>query len=71
MWFEEVKKNPFVVLGVHIFSGVAPCAVFVPPARNEKKKKKKRVKKKPECNNSPKSEDKLSEDSTDNLPDKI
>lgn len=45
MWFEEVKKNPFVVLGVHIFSGVAPCAVFVPPARNEKKRKEKGKKK--------------------------
>lgn len=29
---EEVKKNPSVVLGVHIFSGVAPRAMFVPPA---------------------------------------
>lgn len=47
MWFEEVKKNPFVVLGVHIFSGVGPRAAFVPLAEN-----KKRVKS--ECNNSPK-----------------
>lgn len=38
MWFEEVKKKPFVVLGVHIFSGVAPRAVFVPLTENEKGK---------------------------------
>ena len=38
MWFEEVKKNPLVVLGVHIFSGAAPRAVFVPPTGNEKGK---------------------------------
>lgn len=63
-WFEEVKKNPFVVLGVHIFSGVTPRALFVPSAL--KKMEEKGAKKKPERNNSPK----VKTDSADNRSDK-
>lgn len=35
---KKFEKNPLVVLGVHIFSGAAPRAVFVPPTGNEKGK---------------------------------
>lgn len=35
---EEVKKNLFVVLRVHVFSGVALRSLFVPAAENEKTK---------------------------------
>lgn len=48
MWSEEVKKNPFVVFGLHVFSGVGPRAVFVLCAENEKRGGRN------ESNNSPK-----------------
>lgn len=67
---KKLKRTLLLFLGF-IFSLELLHARCLFPRLETEKKEKKREKKKPERNNSPKSEDKLSEDSTDNLSDKI